>query len=715
MIIACNQALAGEATAKTAQEEQKAAAAKAKQQEAEEAAAAAAAKQAASEAAAAEAEAKKDHHEQAAAAAAADEAEADSQRQAHEGAAAAAVERLKEAEALLASAATKLEADEAAAASAKAAAVEAESQRKDHEAAAAAALQRRKEAEAAVAAADAQRSEHESAVAELKAAAEAELQKAQEAQAAAQGAKEEAAAQEKAMSEELARLQEEHEAKVKAEEAQEEELEKTAEEIIYEEGWVPGAFPYRGSHRRKGTIACSCMKNCICKGDSCECVNTDQHAVGPGAFEPADVSQSEQTTRLARRQNLKGEERSRGKCACFCNRVPSSTPAEVLTSWVQALGAGAADEHKSTARRRLLSSASRTPRLALAELASKRAASKSARASSLQENAASGECAEGYEEMIGDIPGWGRIGSMGGGQDVQACEECASKCTLLAACGSYECSPVQKKCKLNMQSEPVNMLNFEDFVFCSKSDAVESNARFPLHATRPPGPPSLEPPPDAKMCTSASRYSAGRGSANTRNCVSRINPACSSWRDSAHLWPQWKQVSKMELCMKQDCEQSLEVPEAGGTSFDPKTITPGCRFVDSQGFCYARDEAQMWCARAGRSSARCNDLGDKAAVPPLGSRGVGLVNGETPMRRLLAEGGVSGGGREGEGGEGKCDCSKCSVPLGTEWMLPANFKLPPLVYSQNHWLKRAKWDGDIHDGEEKPGLEYWHRQPPRVK
>jgi hypothetical protein len=36
-------------------------------------------------------------------------------------------------------------------------------------------------------------------------------------------------------------------------------------------------------------------------------------------------------------------------------------------------------------------------------------------------------------------------------------------------------------------------------------------------------------------------------------------------------------------------------------------------------------------------------------------------------------------------------------------MSPRNFKLPALIYPENHWLKRGKWwHGDEHDGEKKP-------------
>ena len=80
------------------------------------------------------------------------------------------------------------------------------------------------------------------------------------------------------------------------------------------------------------------------------------------------------------------------------------------------------------------------------------------------------------------------------------------------------------------------------------------------------------------------------------------------------------------------------------------------------------------CAGDGLSNSRRNDLGDKAAFPPLGSRHVGQVNGETPQRRLLVEGSARGGGTQGEGGGGdKCDLSFLSSQFVVEVLTAQNF------------------------------------------
>jgi len=41
--------------------------------------------------------------------------------------------------------------------------------------------------------------------------------------------------------------------------------------------------------------------------------------------------------------------------------------------------------------------------------------------------------------------------------------------------------------------------------------------------------------------------------------------------------------------------------------------------------------------------------------------------------------------------------------------------LPPLIYRDNHWLQKPKWEGDQHTGEEVPGRQYFYRKPPPAK
>ena len=76
-------------------------------------------------------------------------------------------------------------------------------------------------------------------------------------------------------------------------------------------------------------------------------------------------------------------------------------------------------------------------------------------------------CADDYKVMTGDVGGWGKIGSRGGGESVEDCDRCAYMCSGIAACRSYECSETELRCNLNTDSKPTHM-DYKDYMFCSK-------------------------------------------------------------------------------------------------------------------------------------------------------------------------------------------------------------------------------------------------------
>jgi len=501
---------------------------------------------------------------------------------------------------------------------------------------------------------------------------------------------------------------------------------------IRSEGWVPGAFPLRGSAKYAGSVACSCMKHCQCDEDECVCKDAKQLPVGPGSFTPTvklfgeksdeeDRSSSRRSSRSGRsssRRDRMRNENPEGRCSCTCNQVPGETPAEIKSRWFLEVAFDQIMHPRSqSAGRRLLSeSLARSRPLRRPNLR-------------LKADPATGWCEVGFHQLQGDVPGFGKIGTMGGGQDVQDCSECAVLCQSIDACLSYQCSLEELKCKLNVVSEPTpGAAQYRDWIFCKKDGASSAVATSIIPSDAPP--PSSDPPPgDAKLCSlKRSGY-----------CKSYLNSRCSDWRDSAHLWRQSKQIEKMEDCMKQDCEQSLR--NGGETE-------PGCRFVDVQGFCYKRYQAQLWCAKDGLHSTFCTDLGEEAASPPLGKKREEAAAG----RRLLESAqGVSTAGRASDPEQklqlGGCDCSKCPASPADETVRSAppmvmapnsasgpsalartekregdtwaqrlswlrNFQLPALIYPENHWLKRGKWHNDMHDGEKKAGIFYPERKRP---
>jgi hypothetical protein len=183
---------------------------------------------------------------------------------------------------------------------------------------------------------------------------------------------------------------------------------------------------------------------------------------------------------------------------------------------------------------------------------------------------------------------------------------------------------------------------------CVKSAQKTAPEEDKAPAPPPPPPPSDTPPPDdVNVCKMQA----------DGTCKSRLNIRCGDWRDGADSWAAAKQKDYIEKCMAQDCVQSLESGSPGGgpTAAGAIPETPGCRFLDGQGFCYAYNSAQMWCANGG-SAAWCNDGGANWAQPPLGTattRQTGWTPGTFPYRGKSATGSMA------------CACMKqCSCTVG---------------------------------------------------
>jgi len=148
-----------------------------------------------------------------------------------------------------------------------------------------------------------------------------------------------------------------------------------------------------------------------------------------------------------------------------------------------------------------------------------------------------------------------------------------------------------------------------------------------------------------------------------------LNAWCARFRDKGASYAIAKQLDVLARCYAQDCEQSLE----GGDTNRPDS--PGCRFLDGNGFCFAHGAAQTWCRDNARSPV-CNDGGARWAAPPLGI--AATASAALWMPRA---------GRAGAGGKTlncacmkncKCSSSKCrclnadTSPMGqaTEAFMP---------------------------------------------
>ena len=130
----------------------------------------------------------------------------------------------------------------------------------------------------------------------------------------------------------------------------------------------------------------------------------------------------------------------------------------------------------------------------------------------------------------------------------------------------------------------------------------------PPPATESP-PPS--PPSDPDNCDLVGGVRI-EGFSKPGNCDFAINYRCYKWKMEGYSWSETKQLEYLQLCMAQDCEQSLEPLDSQKDSRTEAGIplSPGCRYVDQYGFCYIRNAAQMWC-QANPTSGYCRSTGDR--------------------------------------------------------------------------------------------------------
>jgi hypothetical protein len=107
-------------------------------------------------------------------------------------------------------------------------------------------------------------------------------------------------------------------------------------------------------------------------------------------------------------------------------------------------------------------------------------------------------------------------------------------------------------------------------------------------------------------------------------------------------------------CMVQDCEQSLS-----GSS---DVLGNHCRFLDSNGLCYAYKEAQVWCSRNSQNGL-CRSGGEDWAVAPLGTAQAPSRTSWTPISDAMLVGPAAHGAAELRYG---CTCLKncASSPNG---------------------------------------------------
>ena len=79
------------------------------------------------------------------------------------------------------------------------------------------------------------------------------------------------------------------------------------------------------------------------------------------------------------------------------------------------------------------------------------------------------KCPSGYDQRIGDAPGWGS--DLGSELELSR-QDCANQCNSKPDCLSFEHSNSEGLCNLNRVGEPSNQVQFHDYVYCLKKGNV---------------------------------------------------------------------------------------------------------------------------------------------------------------------------------------------------------------------------------------------------
>jgi len=138
-----------------------------------------------------------------------------------------------------------------------------------------------------------------------------------------------------------------------------------------------------------------------------------------------------------------------------------------------------------------------------------------------------------------------------------------------------------------------------------------------------------------------------------------LNYFCNYWRNNRKFLSIEDQKRFLAKCMVQDCEQSLSGSEVFGNH---------CRYLDSNGLCYAFKQAQVWCGSNSESSL-CRSGGADWAVAPLGTAAVASRTSWTPLSEALLVGPAALAAEDPRYG---CTCFKNCLPAAGGGLRCAN-------------------------------------------
>jgi len=217
-------------------------------------------------------------------------------------------------------------------------------------------------------------------------------------------------------------------------------------------------------------------------------------------------------------------------------------------------------------------------------------------------------CAKGYIYMPGDVPGSGSSQFVAT-SNIDSADKCAEYCDKEKNCGSYEFSPSELKCNVNVENEPTSQKIYKDYQFCSKKSTGKhagfiryepKDVRAKLEEKKPAdttAPPAGEAKQEAVAMASREDMEALQAQQQMREALERaIGPEAVKERETAKF--ETPEKSKKQETDDTELEEEVAIPVAANTRKWSFSVFLGTAIGFGIGFLFAKVDGH--CCSKGR-------------------------------------------------------------------------------------------------------------------
>jgi len=217
-------------------------------------------------------------------------------------------------------------------------------------------------------------------------------------------------------------------------------------------------------------------------------------------------------------------------------------------------------------------------------------------------------CAKGYIYMPGDVPGSGSSQFVATSK-IDSADKCAEYCDKEKNCGSYEFSPSELKCNVNVENEPTSQKIYKDYQFCSKKSTGKhagfiryepKDVRAKLEEKKPAdttAPPAGEAKQEAVAMASREDMEALQAQQQMREALERaIGPEAVKERETAKF--ETPEKSKKQETDDTELEEEVAIPVAANTRKWSFSVFLGTAIGFGIGFLFAKVDGH--CCSKGR-------------------------------------------------------------------------------------------------------------------